>query len=123
LRLFANEFDLNDLFRSPTLSRLRVLQVYHGCQVHRLQLLAENPALRNLTDLLLHPHNVGSWWRSCAPDNADGYDPRDGFLPLSVVAALLRSPNLPQLRHLRLRCSSMGDAGCREIVNSGISNG
>jgi uncharacterized protein (TIGR02996 family) len=120
LRLFANGFDLNELFRSSALSQLRVLQVYHAQQVHRLQLLTEGPAMSNLTHLLLHPHHVGSWGQYNHSDNVDGYNGREGFLPLSVVAPLLRSPNLPRLQHLRLRCSSMGNAGCREIVASGI---
>lgn len=120
LRLFANNYDLSEILRSPTISRLRLLQVYHLNGVHRLQLLAENPAARELTHLLLHPHNPGAWWQNEGKDDADGYRPQDGYLPLSVVAPLLRSRNLPNLSHLRLRCSSLGDTGCREIVRSGV---
>jgi uncharacterized protein (TIGR02996 family) len=119
LYLFANDFDLNELFALPTLSHLRVLQVYHGIQVHRLQILAENPAFQNLTHLLIHPHHVAESRFADADDEA-GYLPHEGYLPLSVVRPLLHSPNLPNLQHLRLRVSSMGDAGCEEIVRSGI---
>src|SRR5262249_58317666 len=48
LYLFANWFDLAELFALP-LPHLRVLQVYHGNEVHRLQVLAANPTLGNLT--------------------------------------------------------------------------
>jgi hypothetical protein len=119
LYLFANGFDLNELFALRTLTHLRVLQVYHVSQVHRLQLLAENPAARGLTHLLLHPHCI-SWWENQQQDEAAGYRREEGYLPLSAVRPLLHSANLPNLKHLRLRVSSMGDAGCEEIVNSGI---
>jgi hypothetical protein len=119
LYLFANGFDLSELFSLATLSHLRVLQVYHGAQVHRLQILAENPAFQNLTHLLLHPLRL-SWWQNRDRDEAAGYRQDEGYLPLSVVVALLHSPNLPSLTHLRLRGSSMGNAGCTEIVRSGI---
>src|SRR5262249_9160383 len=48
-----------------------------------------------------------------------GYDIQKGYLPLSVVRPLLRSKRLRKLTHLRLRCSSMGDEGVWEIVDSG----
>ena len=120
LDLFANEYDLGALLRLPTLSHLRVLLVYHLAQVHRLQLLAERDAFRNLTHLLIHPHDVGDWWVQGDADEAAGYDREQGFLPLAVVRPLLRARTLPRLAHLRLRCSSLGDEGCEEIVRSGI---
>jgi uncharacterized protein (TIGR02996 family) len=120
LRLFANRFRSADLFALPTLTHLRVLQWHHGLGIHRLQVLAENAACRNLTHLLLHPHNYHAWWENPDDDDGAGYRADEGFLPLSVVGPLLHSPNLPNLAHLRLRCSSMGDDGCREIVRSGI---
>ncbi len=119
LYLFANDFDPAELFGLRTLENLRVLQLYHGKQVHRLQVLAENPRLRNLTHLLIHPHHL-SWWECRRVDEPDGYREQEGYLPLSVVRPLLHSRNLPSLAYLRLRCSSMGDEGCREIVRSGI---
>src|SRR5262249_4496231 len=115
----ANEYDLGALLRLPTLSHLRKLQLYHLAQVHRLQLLAERDTFRNLTHLLVHPHSTLEWFVNDA-DEADGYDYREGYLPLSVVRPLLRSRSLPRLIYLRLRCSSLGDEGCLEIVRSGI---
>jgi uncharacterized protein (TIGR02996 family) len=119
LYLFANGFDLNGVFALRTLKKLRVLLVYHGQQVHRLQILAGNPAFAKLTHLLLHPHCL-AWHRNGAHDEADDYRGEEGYLPLSVVRPLLRSKHLTELTHLRLRVSSMGDEGCNEIVTSGI---
>ena len=120
LYLFANEYDLGALLRLPTLMHLRVLLVYHVAQVHRLQLLAERDAFRNLTHLLIHPHDLVEWYVNGDADEAAGYDREQGFLPLAVVRPLLRTRTLPRLAHLRLRCSSLGDEGCEEIVRSGI---
>jgi uncharacterized protein (TIGR02996 family) len=118
--VYANGFNLNDLFTCRDWPNLRVLQTYHQNQVHRLQLLADNPAMRTLTHLLLHPHNYRAWWQNDNLDDSAGYQYQEGYLPLSVVRPFLRSANFPHLRHLQLRCSSMGDEGCREILHSGI---
>jgi uncharacterized protein (TIGR02996 family) len=120
LYLFANGFDVNELFALPTLTSLRVLQLYHSEQVHRLQLLAENRALVNLTHLLIHPHHLAWWGAQATDDSAAGYQEAEGYLPLAVVRPLLQTPNLPRLTHLRLRVSSLGNDGCTEIVASGI---
>src|SRR5262249_33685171 len=77
------------------------------------------PAYRNLTHLLLHPHAL-AWHDNRQEDEAVGFRREQGYLPLRVVEALVRSPNLPHLTHLQLRLSSMGDAGCRSLVESGI---
>jgi uncharacterized protein (TIGR02996 family) len=118
--VYANGFNLNDLFTCLDWPNLRVLQTHHQNQVHRLQLLADNPGMRNLTHLLLHPHNYRAWWQNDKLDDTAGYQYQEGYLPLSVVRPFLRSANFPHLRHLQLRCSSMGDEGCREILGSGI---
>src|SRR5262249_40579626 len=102
----------------PTLSNLRVLLIYHAEQVHRLQLL-DRPTFKNLTHLLIHPHHL-AWSAWDDDDRNAGYEiDTEGYVPLSVVRPLLRSKHLRKLRHLRLRCSSMGDEGCWEIVDSG----
>jgi uncharacterized protein (TIGR02996 family) len=119
LYLWCNRFNLNDVLTLPTLSNLRVLLLYHGEQVHRLQLL-DRPTFRNLTHLLIHPHHL-SWSAWDEDDVRSGFSiQEEGYLPLSVVGPLLRSKHLAHLTHLRLRCSSMGDEGCREIVRSGV---
>ena len=120
LYLFDRRADPNYLFRLPSLTRLGVLQVHGAYPVHDLRLLASNTAFRNLTHLLLHPHGGDHWTWGFSGAQAEGYRWEEGYLPLSVVRLLLHSANLPNLRHLRLRCSSMGDAGCAEIVRSCI---
>jgi uncharacterized protein (TIGR02996 family) len=119
LYIFANSYNLTDIFTLPTLKHLRILKAYHRSQVHRLDVLAANPAFRNLTHLLLHPHAL-AWHDNRTEDQAAGFRREEGYLPLRVVQALLDSPNLPHLRHLQLRLSSMGDDGCKAIVESGI---
>jgi uncharacterized protein (TIGR02996 family) len=105
LRLFAHEVEVQELFELPTLTHLRVLQVYH-LHEYPLDKLAANPALGRLTHLLLHPGHF-------FPD--DGADIR-----LEHIDALARSPHLRSLTHLQLRLSDAGDAGCEVLVKSGL---
>jgi uncharacterized protein (TIGR02996 family) len=98
--------DLGKLFALP-LPNLRVLQVYHNWD-HPLAKLAKNASLGKLTHLLLHPKAAGSW--------SDDLP----YIKDDDVQAVLRSPHLTSLTHLRLRLTTFGDAGCREIVKSGI---
>src|SRR5262249_11248441 len=108
LYLWCNEFDVNAMLTLPTLANLRVLLIYHAEQVHRLQHL-DAPTFRNLTHLLVPPHHL-SWSTLDESDRQAGYDiGTEGYVPLSVVRPLLRSPHLDRLTHLRLRCSSLGD--------------
>ncbi len=97
------------LFGLKTLSHLRVLQAYHGYP-YPLEKLAANPAFSRLTHLLLHPKARGAW-----TNPAD-----EPYIKFEGVRALLRSPHLKNLTHLRLRLTDIGDAGCEEIVKSGI---
>jgi uncharacterized protein (TIGR02996 family) len=121
LRLLGQGINLNILFALRCLKNLRVLQLYHGVQVLRLGLLADNDAFGNLTHLLIHPHHVSGYDDSRGADRRDGYQTdTHGYLPLEAIRPLLYTKNLPHLQHLRLRCSSMGDEGCRDIVASGI---
>jgi uncharacterized protein (TIGR02996 family) len=116
LHLLCKRYDLRALF-SCTLSRLSILRVYHqggyysrqnpGEYAWPLDVLANNPTFAGLTHLLFHPHQ----------DRA--YDPGMSYLPLEQIRHLLRSPHLTKLTHLQLRLSTMGDAGCEELVSSG----
>jgi uncharacterized protein (TIGR02996 family) len=118
LYLWAKNYDLDALFQLP-LKNLRVLKVYHQNNRHRLELLAENPALGRLTHLLFHPHfpvEGGGMGEEVEPDEQE----EQSYINLESVRALLRSKHLGSLTHLQLRVSSMGDAGCEEIVRSGI---
>jgi uncharacterized protein (TIGR02996 family) len=103
LRLLANCYDPTRLFALRNLQQLRVLKVYRLQAVYPLELLADNPALGELSDLRLHPH--------ASPEP---------LIDLTSVRALLNSSHLRSLTHLQLRCSNLGDVGCTEIVTAGI---
>ncbi len=110
LHLLCKEYDRAALFALPNLTNLRVLRMYalgdpNWSSEHDIELdiLARNPALGNLTHLMVHPHYAD-----------------ESVIPLRRVAPLLHSPHLKSLTHLQLRLSDMGDEGVREIIASGI---
>jgi Ran GTPase-activating protein (RanGAP) involved in mRNA processing and transport len=70
--------------------------------------LARNASLGRLTHLWLRPHGLG-----CNVPASGAYIDLDG------VRAVLRSPHLKGLTHLRVQLCNMGDAGCEEVVRSG----
>lgn len=104
LYLMAHGVDTASLFGLKTLVNLRILEVDH---VHEypLKTLAKNPAMSRLTHLLLHPH---------------GLDGDEAYIRLDGLNAILKSPHLKSLTHLRLRLADFGDDGCKAIVDSGI---
>jgi uncharacterized protein (TIGR02996 family) len=108
LYLFADGVPTEQVFQLDTLTNLRALQIYH-CWQYPLQVLARNAALRRLTHLLLHPKAAGEWSHDEPP-----------YIKLEGVRAVLQSPYLTNLTHLRLRLTDIGDRGCEEIVQSGI---
>ena len=87
LRLFAWGFDVRELFSLPTLTHLRVLQLYNCNAVYRLDLLAHNPACSNLTELLCHPHHI-DWSQNQEQDDEETLD---------VDWSLDRSPDVNRL--------------------------
>src|SRR5262249_7791873 len=101
LYVFADGVDVRALFALPTLTNLRVLQLYHNGTSPR-GVLAANPAFRRLTHLLLHPKARGAW----TDVDQEPYITRGG------LQAVLGSPHLGNLAHLRLRLTDFGDAGC-----------
>jgi uncharacterized protein (TIGR02996 family) len=112
LYLNTNLSRIDTLFRSPALAPLRVFQYYYGvgtygatgraaAATYPLGALARNKALSNITTLRFHPG-------------------RDGRVELDEFAALLRSKNLPNLRHLQIHGTTFGDEGAERIVGSGI---
>jgi hypothetical protein len=105
LRLPAHRIDTKQLFALPMLHQLRILQVDH-CHDYPLERLAKNPSLGNLTHFLCWPHGL------------EGGD--EAYVRAPGVKALVNSPHLKSLTHLRLRSSDMGDKGAREIAKSGI---
>jgi hypothetical protein len=104
LYLFAHAVDCKKLF-GLRLPNLRVLQVYHSHDAP-LEKLAANPTMTNLTHLLIHPHAL-----------EPGDEP---YIDLKDLKALVKSPHLPSLAHLRLRLAGFGDKGVEEIVQSGV---
>jgi uncharacterized protein (TIGR02996 family) len=105
LQALAHNVDMAGLFALNSLTCLRSLLVYHGVEEYPLEILAHNRSLQALERLRLHPAN-----------GADG----SIFLPGEQVAALVRSRHLPALKHLHIHGSDLGDAGCEDIVASGI---
>ncbi len=105
--LLAHRVDAKTLFGLKTLTNLRVLQIDHLNFTYPLDVLAKNPALSKLSQLLIHPHAL-------EPGDTEAY------ITLAGVKALVHSPHLKSLTHLQLRLNDMGDAGCKEIVASGI---
>jgi uncharacterized protein (TIGR02996 family) len=103
LSLFVHRVDADRLFALP-LPNLRALQLYHS-HSYPLAKLARNASLTRLTHLLCHPHALEA-------DRA--------FIRQDGLRAVVRSPHLKGLTHLRLRLTDFGDEGCREIVRSGI---
>lgn len=112
LHLLCKGYDVGRLFASRTLSRLRVLRLYHlgvrGHDAYSLDLLATYPTFAGLTHLLLHPHH----------DEQEIESP-SSWLPLEQVRAVLTSPHLRNVTHLHLRLSDAGDALCRALIDSG----
>jgi uncharacterized protein (TIGR02996 family) len=103
LLVFAHFHDAEKLVALP-MPRLRLLQLYHGWS-YPLAKLAKNASLANLTHLLCHPHAL------------DGPEP---YISLADLKAVCRSPHLASLTHLRLRLTDFGDAGAKEVVESGV---
>jgi uncharacterized protein (TIGR02996 family) len=107
LYLLAHRPDANKIF-ALSMPRLRVLQLYHS-DSYPLDRLAANPSLTKLTAILCHPHALE-------------YDDEQAgaYIRLPHLRAICRSPHLQALTHLRLRLTDFGDAGAKEIVESGI---
>jgi hypothetical protein len=94
------------VFRCRTLKHLRKLTAA-AFQDENIGALAANPAMANLTHLSLHPHAMDEEQRAAS-------------IRLEHIRALVRSRHLKSLTHLTLRLCDAGDAGCKEIVASGI---
>jgi uncharacterized protein (TIGR02996 family) len=104
LYLMAYQTETSVIFKLP-MPHLRVLQVYHASD-YPLRELAHNRSLTNLTHLLCHP-------------KARMHYDREPHIRFEGLSAVLRTPHLPALTHLRLRLCDAGDDGCREVVASG----
>jgi uncharacterized protein (TIGR02996 family) len=106
LHLYAHRVNGNELFSLRTMPDLRVLILYHSMQ-YPLGRLAKNPNLKKLEVIRFHPHAV------------EDFD-EGAYIKLAGIRELVRSAELPALRHLQLRSTDAGDKGVKEIVESGI---
>ena len=93
------------LFALRNLENLRVLHMVEANH-YSIRELAVNPSLKRLEELVLSPPGL--------------QEDEEPHLRLASVRALLRSKLLPSLRTLALHRSDMGDAGCREVADSGV---
>lgn len=107
LALLAHRVDANKLFALP-MPRLESLLLFHS-HSYPLEKLAANSSLTNLETLRCHPH---------ALEHDD--DEEGAYIRLSQLRAICRSPHLFKLSHLCLRLTDFGDAGVKEIVQSGM---
>lgn len=104
LYLFVHGINMHALFQLR-LANLRILQIYHSWG-YPLTRLAQNPSVTKLTHLLCHPHALEY-----------GDSP---YIQLQDLQGICRSKYLHNLTHLRLRCATFGDEGCKELVESGM---
>ena len=105
LYLLAHRVDAGKIFSLP-MPDLRVLQLYHS-DSYPLDKLAANPSLAKLNSLLCHPHAIE-------------HEETGAYIRLPHLRAICRSPHLTALAHLQLRLTDFGDAGAKEIVESGV---
>jgi uncharacterized protein (TIGR02996 family) len=105
LSLAVAPIGTTELFRLP-LPNLRSLHVA-GADSFALGVLAANPTLRKLEHLGLEPPNPLATGAP-APITLEG------------LRAICRSPHLGGLNWLRLRRTDFGDAGVRELIDSGL---
>lgn len=112
LVLLTKGYDIGKVFRLSNLTNLRILQVEH-LEDYPLEALATNPAMTNLTHLWLHPHFFGDL-------DSEKPESEQGYLPLSKLRALVQSPYLKRLTHLRFRMSTAGNEGVKLLLDSGF---
>jgi uncharacterized protein (TIGR02996 family) len=106
LRLYAHRVDANKIFPLP-MPNLRVLELFHSMG-YPLERLAANKTVTDLRVLRCHPHALEF------DDEEDG-----AYIRLAQLKAVCRA-NWPNLTHLCLRLTDFGDAGAKEIVESGV---
>jgi uncharacterized protein (TIGR02996 family) len=107
LSLACRTQSTGQLFALPSLSNLRVLQLY-WTDDYPLDVLARNPALGRLTHLSCH---------TLAPDRDDD---EMAYLQAWHLAAVAHSPHLRAWTRLRFQKSDAGDEGVRTLIQSGL---
>ncbi|MEN0065287.1 MAG: TIGR02996 domain-containing protein [Myxococcota bacterium] len=106
LTVSGRRVDTKSLFslKAPDLEELDVSCAHE----HATKALAKNPSFANLERLALAPHAL------------EPGDDESGYLPLSAVRDIARSPHLQAIGQLSLWQSSAGDAGVAELLRSGM---
>jgi uncharacterized protein (TIGR02996 family) len=106
--------DAGWLFAQRFAPGLRKLTVNHARGAYPFDVLLKNKALANLTHLFC-------WPRSQSNDRPDRLNEEGGvaYITRGGAAALFRSKKLPDLAHLQLRNSDIGDEGLRVLIASG----
>jgi uncharacterized protein (TIGR02996 family) len=100
-----NHLSAARLFGLKTLANLERLQFTLG-EDCPLEVLAANPALKKLRYLLVHPQGI-----------EEGGKP---YVRRESVSALLQSPHLSALTHLRLHQTDRTDQICEDVVRSDL---
>jgi uncharacterized protein (TIGR02996 family) len=112
--------DMNRLLSLPTLTHLRVFRHYHGT-TYALEPLATNPALGQLSHLLIYPHSFSRGFDPSHLGTDTWIGARHGpALHRDNVRAVFTSPHLRSLTHLQLRSCSGGDGMISDLVASGL---
>jgi uncharacterized protein (TIGR02996 family) len=117
LTLLAENVDTPALFATP-LPQLGFLHVAYA-DPYALATLGGNQSLGRLTHLFLDEVEDSRLYWDDEPGEMESTEERPAVSP-AEVRALVASPHLTGLTHLRLRLRGLGDAGCEEIVRSGI---
>jgi uncharacterized protein (TIGR02996 family) len=107
LELHAHRVDAGKVFALP-MPNLRHLSLLHS-DSYPLDKLAANPTLIHLDTIQCHPHAM-----------EHGDEEAGAYIRLEHLRAICRSPHLKGLKHLCLRLSDFGDAGAKELVESGL---
>jgi hypothetical protein len=103
------------VFSQPYPLSLRKLTVHHAREVYHFENLLKNKTLANLTHLSCWPGSQSNE-RPDEPNDEGGV----AYITRKSAAALFRSRKLPNLQHLRLRNSDIGDEGIRILIDSGF---
>jgi len=107
VQILAVDMHCESLCAALPPSGLELLQIYGFSELFPLGQLGQGTKGHALATLRLRPATAHA-----TPD-----EPEAGYLPLSVVQKLTPQ-RFPNLHHLELTCSSMGDAGIMHLIDS-----
>jgi uncharacterized protein (TIGR02996 family) len=107
LLLLAHNVDANKILPLP-MPNLHVFELFHS-KSYPLERLALNKTVTDLRVLRCHPHGLE-------------YDDEEkgAYIRLAQLKAVCRASHWKNFTHLCLRLTDFGDAGAKEIVESGV---